>query len=103
MGCHHDPYLTLIYLVIVGPRNVADAIATSAYDRTRLSIWFPDLNDGRPWSEMDDHDLKAALEHGSTIEEAAGHLCRSGTVDEVARKADAMGLKVAGLGPLGRY
>jgi hypothetical protein len=51
----------------------------------------PDLNDGKPWSEMDERDLKAELEHGSSIEEEAGHLCRSGTVDEVKKKAEEMG------------
>ena len=32
-------------------------------------------------------DLTAALRSGSTIEDAATHLCRSGTVDDVRRKA----------------
>jgi len=41
-----------------------------------------DANDGEPWTEMDIRDLTAALEHASTIEEAAEHLCRSGTLDE---------------------
>jgi hypothetical protein len=53
----------------------------------------PDLNDGTPWTEMDGRYLKDALEHGSTIEEAAGHLCRSGTVDAVAKKASELGLQ----------
>ena len=35
---------------------------------------------------------KAALEHGDTIEEAAQHLCRSGTLPEVRRKARELGL-----------
>jgi hypothetical protein len=52
----------------------------------------PDLNDGQPWSELDDRDLKAALLRGSTIEEAAGLLCRSGTVNAVADKATELGL-----------
>lgn len=38
-------------------------------------------------------DLRAEVEQGSTPEEAAGHLCRSGTVDDVKRKADELGLK----------
>jgi hypothetical protein len=53
----------------------------------------PDIYDGAPWTEADIRDLRAAIEHGSTIEEAAGHLCRSGTVDDVKRKADELGLK----------
>jgi hypothetical protein len=42
---------------------------------------------------MDVRDLAAALQSGSTIEDAAQHLCRSGTIDEVRRKADELGLK----------
>jgi hypothetical protein len=53
----------------------------------------PDIYDGTPWSADDITDLRAAVEHGSTLEEVAGHLCRSGTVDDVARKANELGLK----------
>ena len=53
----------------------------------------PDIYDGAPWTAMAIADLRAEIEHGSTPEEAAGHLCRSGTVDEVKRKADELGLK----------
>jgi len=35
-----------------------------------------DTHDDGPWTEMDIEDLTAALEHGSTIEDAAKHLCR---------------------------
>jgi hypothetical protein len=55
-----------------------------------------DAYDGEPWTEMDIRDLTVALEHGSTIEDAATHLCRSGTVDEVRRKAEELGLKYRG-------
>lgn len=41
---------------------------------------------------MDIRDLTAALRCGDTIEEAAEHLCRSGTIDEVRRKAEELGL-----------
>jgi len=51
-----------------------------------------DVYDGEPWTEIDIEDLTAALKHGSTIEDAANHLCRSGTVDEVRRKAEELGL-----------
>jgi len=51
-----------------------------------------DFYDGEPWTEMDLRDLEAALRSGSTIEDAAHHLCRSGTVDEVRRKAEELGL-----------
>jgi hypothetical protein len=46
-----------------------------------------DLNDGKPWSEMDLFDLRNSLAYGRSIEEVAGFLCRSGTVEEVRRKA----------------
>ena len=52
-----------------------------------------DIYDGDPWTGMDIRDLAAALRSGSTIEDAAQHLCRSGTIDEVRRKADELGLK----------
>ena len=42
-----------------------------------------DINDGKPWSEMDLFDLRNSLAHGESIEEVAGFLCRSGTVEEV--------------------
>jgi len=51
-----------------------------------------DIYDGFPWTEMDVKDLSAALKHGSTIEDAAHHLCRSGTIDDVRRKAEELGL-----------
>jgi hypothetical protein len=38
-------------------------------------------------------DLRAAVESGNTPEEAAGHLCRSATVDDVKRKAEELGLE----------
>ena len=58
-----------------------------------------DANDGNPWSEMDLWDLKNSLQYGDSIEEVAVFLCRSGTTDEVRRKADELGLKYRS-GPL---
>ena len=52
-----------------------------------------DIYDGAEWTEMDLEDLKAAIEHGRGIEEAAEFLCRAGSVDEVARKCAELGLK----------
>jgi hypothetical protein len=46
-----------------------------------------DRNDGKPWSEKDEADLIACLKDGESIQQAAEFLCRSGTVLEVARKA----------------
>jgi hypothetical protein len=51
-----------------------------------------DINDGKPWSEMDLFDLRNSLAYGRSIEEVAGFLCRSGTVEEVRRKAEELGL-----------
>ena len=50
------------------------------------------IYDGEPWTEMDIEDLTAALKSGSTIEDAAQHLYRSGTVEDVRRKAEELGL-----------
>jgi hypothetical protein len=36
---------------------------------------------------------KAAIEGGASIEDAAEFLCRSGSIDDVARKARELGLK----------
>jgi hypothetical protein len=51
-----------------------------------------DLHDGDPWSEMAVRDLRDALGQGDSIETAAEFLCRSGTVDDVRRKANEVGL-----------
>jgi hypothetical protein len=51
-----------------------------------------DTNDEKPWSEADIADLRASIEHGSTLEETAAFLCRAGTPFEVARKAKELGL-----------
>jgi hypothetical protein len=52
-----------------------------------------DTNDGKEWSEADIADLKASLAHGTSIEETAGFLCRSGTIGDVIQKATELGLK----------
>ena len=55
-----------------------------------------DISDGEPWTEMDIEDLTAALRSGSTIEDAAQHLCRSGTVEDVRRNAEELKYKSRG-------
>ena len=60
-----------------------------------------DIYDGEPWTEMDIEDLTAALKSGSTIEDAAKHPCRSGTVDDVRRKAEELALSYRGTTPQG--
>jgi hypothetical protein len=53
-----------------------------------------DIYDGAEWTEMEDiDDLKAAIESGRSIEEAAEFLCRAGSVDDVARKCEELGLR----------
>ncbi len=46
-----------------------------------------DIYDGKPWTEQDIIDLRASLTHGSTIEMAAGELCRAGS----GRRREAQG------------
>ena len=53
----------------------------------------PDINDRKPWSEMDISDLTSHILNGADLEETARFLCRSGTPDEVARKATELGLQ----------
>jgi hypothetical protein len=62
--------------------------------RLKMTTMAPkiDANDGEPWTEMCVRDLKLSLKAGNTIEEAASFLCRSGTADDVRRKADELGL-----------
>lgn len=38
-----------------------------------------DIYDGADWTEMDIDDLKAEIEAGHSIEEAAQFLCRAGS------------------------
>lgn len=51
-----------------------------------------DIYDWAPWNEIDLDVLKVALTHGDTIEDAAECLGRSGTIDNVRRKAEELGL-----------
>lgn len=52
-----------------------------------------DIYSSTAWTEMDIEDLKAAMEHGTSIEEIAEFLCRSNTVDDVRRKCNELGLR----------
>ena len=52
-----------------------------------------DIYDGAEWTEMDIDDLRAAIEHGSSVDRAAELLCRAGSVSDVARKCEELGLK----------
>ena len=49
-----------------------------------------DIYNGTEWTDMDIDDQRASIEHG--LEEAAEFLCRSGSVDDVKRKAKELGL-----------
>jgi hypothetical protein len=55
----------------------------------------PDANDGKQWSEIDLEDLAPALKDGGTIEGAAFFLGRAGTMEDVRRKAEELGLATA--------
>jgi hypothetical protein len=52
-----------------------------------------DINDDKPWSEMDIADLKNHVARGAGPEETATFLCRSGAPLQVAQKAKELGLK----------
>ena len=51
-----------------------------------------DINDHKPWSQMDLRELRHALAWGESIQEAAHSLGRSGTLSEVKLKAKELGL-----------
>jgi hypothetical protein len=50
------------------------------------------LYDGADWTGMDIEDLRAEIEAGHSIEEAAQFLCRADSIEEVERKARELGL-----------
>jgi hypothetical protein len=50
-----------------------------------------DTYDGAEWTEMDIEDLKAAMEAGHSVDEAAQFLCRSGSVEDVRQKCRELG------------
>jgi hypothetical protein len=52
-----------------------------------------DIYDGAPWTEEDIEEIKNAVAHGSTVEDIAELICRSGSIDGVERKAKELGLK----------
>jgi hypothetical protein len=52
-----------------------------------------DIYDGAPWTEEDIKEIRNAIAHGSTIEDIAELICRSGSIDDVERKAKELGLK----------
>jgi hypothetical protein len=49
-----------------------------------------DANSSKRWSKMDVEDLRASLDFGNTIADAASMLCRD--EDEVRQKAKELGL-----------
>jgi hypothetical protein len=51
-----------------------------------------DACDGEPWTEIEVRHLRVCLNSGDTIEQAAAFLYRSGTVEDVRRKAEERGL-----------
>jgi hypothetical protein len=56
----------------------------------RSRAGFIHRTDEKPWSDIDLFDLRRAIQQGDTIEEAAMPL--GSQVDEVARKAQEMGI-----------
>jgi hypothetical protein len=83
---------------MIGLMPLARSRTQDKLEVPRFYYGTPDIYDGAPWTERDIADLHAAVAAGDTLEEAAGFLCRSGTPQEVARKAEALGLKWKGAG-----
>jgi hypothetical protein len=52
-----------------------------------------DIYDGAPWTEEDVAEIQNAVARGSTIEDIAELICRSGSIEDVERKAKELGLK----------
>jgi hypothetical protein len=50
-----------------------------------------DIYDGDPWTELDIEDLRAEIEHGRSIEEAAQFLCRADSIDECRAQGTRVG------------
>jgi hypothetical protein len=54
-----------------------------------------DINQGKPWSQTDNDDLRLEVSAGETIEHAATFLCRP--VHEVLKRAAELGLRWDGM------
>src|SRR5262245_44017490 len=82
---------------LIGPSPLSTTRCNPRRNQRRTPVWPMtekiDIYDGEPWTNMDVDDLIAALRHGDTIQDAARFLCRSGTVDQVRRKAEELGLR----------
>ena len=52
-----------------------------------------DTNDGKPWSVADDVELANEAKCGSTLQQAAEWLCRSGSLWDVGQRAKMLGLR----------
>ena len=50
-----------------------------------------DINEGKPWSTMDDDDLRNEVVSGASVKDTATFLCRP--PDEVIVRAAALGLR----------
>jgi hypothetical protein len=55
-----------------------------SYLRKKPPADAPNINSGKPWSELDLQDLRYCLAAGDPVEDIADFLCRS--VDEVLAK-----------------
>jgi hypothetical protein len=90
--------------VAAADREAAEAAAIEQFgltdhERKRLiveevsSLSRMDINDGKPWSELDLDDLRQHVASGATLEETASFLCRLDTAFDVAEKAKDLGLR----------
>ena len=53
-----------------------------------------DIYNNPPWTDMDIDDLKAAIENGRSVQDAAEFHRRSDSIDDVRQKCEELGLKV---------
>jgi hypothetical protein len=74
------------------PLNFFLAGAGFAFSRLPLGQRM-DIYNQADWTEMDIEDLRAAIEGGATIQQAADLLCRADGAEEVARKCAELGIK----------
>jgi hypothetical protein len=61
-------------------RRTSKQFQSSTRAEAAMSREIQDVNDGKPWSEMDLFDLRNSLAYGRSIEEVADFLCRSSSL-----------------------
>jgi hypothetical protein len=73
----------------IGPALATAIEQVSARERSVMDIY-----DGADWTALDTGRLKSSIEHGNSIKEAAKFVCRASSIEDVARKAEELRLKL---------